>query len=229
MPGHPPPPISWRILLAALLVLALAHLFDPWAWQHLRYPEVIDRDSGRALRVLGYLPLWLVLAGALTWQGRGGVLGGGDPAPNPQNPAPYPHYPAPKARPWWRSPAILLAWGPMASGAATETIKILVRRERPGISDGLYVFRTFSDGLFHGSAFGLPSGHTGVAFGAATILARLAPRAAVAWYLLAAGTAWTRLAQGAHFLSDVVAGAVIGYLVSRMVWDRVIDVGTASG
>ncbi len=123
---------------------------------------------------------------------------------------------------------MLLAWGPMAAGAATETLKILVRRERPGISDGLYVFRTFSDGLFHGSPFGLPSGHTGVAFGAATILARLAPRAAVVWYLLAAGTAWTRVAQGAHFLSDVVAGGLIGYLVSRMVWDRVVTVGTGS-
>lgn len=124
---------------------------------------------------------------------------------------------------------MLLAWGPMAAGAATETTKILVRRERPGISDGLYVFRGFDDGLFHGSAFGLPSGHTGVAFGAATILARLAPRAAVVWYLLAAGTAWTRLAQGAHFLSDVVAGAVVGYLVSRLVWDRVVPSGTAPG
>ncbi len=124
---------------------------------------------------------------------------------------------------------MLLAWGPMAAGAATETIKILVRRERPGISDGLYVFRTFGDGLFHGSPFGMPSGHTGVAFGAATILARLAPRAAVVWYLLAAGTAWTRLAQGAHFLSDVVAGAVVGYLVSRLVWDRVVHSGTAPG
>lgn len=124
---------------------------------------------------------------------------------------------------------MLLAWGPMAAGAATETIKILVRRERPGISDGLYVFRAFDDGFFHGSAFGLPSGHTGVAFGAATILARLAPRAAPVWYLLAAGTGWTRLAQGAHFSSDVVAGAVVGYLVSRVVWDRVVYPGTALG
>lgn len=124
---------------------------------------------------------------------------------------------------------MLLAWGPMAAGAATETIKILVRRERPGISDGLYVFRAFGDGLFHGSPFGLPSGHTSVAFGAATILARLAPRAAGVWYLLAAGTAWTRLAQGAHFLSDVVAGAVIGYLVSRMVWERTVSPRIATG
>lgn len=213
--------VPWRTVVAAILALAISHLFDPWVWQHLRYAEVIDHDSGRALRVLGYLPLWLILAGALVWQGRRGAgaraPGSGGPAPNTQ---PFPR--------WWRSPPMLLAWGPMASGAATETIKILIRRERPGISDGLYVFRTFDEGLFHGSAFGLPSGHTGVAFGAATILARLAPRAAVVWYLLAAGTAWTRLAQGAHFLSDVVAGAVIGYLASRMVWDRVVVAGTGS-
>jgi membrane-associated phospholipid phosphatase len=59
----------------------------------------------------------------------------------------------------------------------------------------------------------LPSSHVLVAFAAATVLARLFPRAWGLWYLLAAGCAVTRVLAMAHFLSDTVVAALVGYVV----------------
>jgi membrane-associated phospholipid phosphatase len=50
-----------------------------------------------------------------------------------------------------------------------------------------------------------------VAFAAAATLARLFPEASILWYGLALGCALTRVASGAHFMSDVVVAALVGY------------------
>jgi membrane-associated phospholipid phosphatase len=57
-----------------------------------------------------------------------------------------------------------------------------------------------------------------VAFGAAAILARLFPRAKVVWYAAAVGCAVSRLLAHAHFLSDVVAAAIIGVAIAALLW-----------
>ena len=40
------------------------------------------------------------------------------------------------------------------------------------------------------------------------------------WYGLALGCALTRVASGAHFLSDVVLAALVGYVVTLFLWAR---------
>jgi undecaprenyl-diphosphatase len=60
----------------------------------------------------------------------------------------------------------------------------------------------------------MPSSHALVAFAGAAALARLFPRATPIWYALAVGCGITRLLSGAHFLSDVVVGALIGVSVA---------------
>jgi membrane-associated phospholipid phosphatase len=57
-----------------------------------------------------------------------------------------------------------------------------------------------------------------VAFAAAAILARVFPESRGLWYGIAIGCALTRVASGAHFVSDVVLGALVGYVVSVSLW-----------
>jgi membrane-associated phospholipid phosphatase len=50
------------------------------------------------------------------------------------------------------------------------------------------------------------------------MLARLYPRARWLWYALAAGCALTRVLVRAHFVSDVVLSAIIGWGVAAILW-----------
>jgi membrane-associated phospholipid phosphatase len=90
----------------------------------------------------------------------------------------------------------------------------------------------------------MPSSHALVAFGAAAVLSRIYPPARIVWWGLAWGCGLPRGASGAHFLSDVVAAAVIGWLAGWIVWlwrdpaidsnhapdaDHVADANSASG
>jgi membrane-associated phospholipid phosphatase len=183
-------PRAFRTALLAVAAIVLAHLADRWAWLHLAQPGVYDHDLGRMLRTVGYLPLWLLLAVALWLQSR-----------NTRR-------------------AVLLAAVPTVAGALCALVQILVRRERPGLHNGAYYFRPFTDRPFHGSEFGMPSSHAIVAFSAAWLLCRFYPRAWPIWLLFAAGCAWSRVAAQAHFLSDVTVGAVAAYFVVAVVWQK---------
>ena len=62
-----------------------------------------------------------------------------------------------------------------------------------------------------------PSGHAATSFACAALLARAAPRWAVAaLYVLAAGIAFSRVYVGVHYPLDVIAGAVLGLAVARV-------------
>ena len=67
-------------------------------------------------------------------------------------------------------------------------------------------------GLFHWRNLCFPSGHAGIAFATAAAVAMLWPRAKWRWigYALAMITSLQRIAENAHWLSDVVAGAALG-------------------
>jgi membrane-associated phospholipid phosphatase len=174
----------------AVLAIGTAHLLDVWMFHHFRFDDIYSEDWGRLLRVLGYLPLWIVLAIALWLHER--------------------------PRSWARPAALTLS--PALAGVAGELLKLLLRRERPGAHEGLYVFRSFGERTFSTSGLALPSSHAIVAFGAAAILSRLFPRAWLVWWALAWGCALTRVAAGAHFFSDVTVSFVGGWAVGNLVW-----------
>lgn len=173
-----------------MLLVIIAHLGDSWAWTHVVQPDVYDHDLGRMFRTAGFLPLWLLLAVALWLVTRD------------------------------RRRAFLLGLVPTGAGAVCAILQILVRRERPGLHGGAYVFRAFGDRPFHGSEFGLPSSHAMVAFSGAFLLTRMYPKGWPIWLLFALGCAWSRVAAQAHFLSDVTVAAVAAWFLVGIAWGR---------
>ncbi len=170
---------------ACLAALALDH----WAYESMVYTNVYEQDWGRLLRILGFWPTWII-AGLCLWLNERDVTVSA------------------------RRRATLLVASPAVAGIADELLKLLLRRERPDARHGEYVFRAFADRPFSGAGIGSPSSHAAVAFGAAGVLIHLFPRARWVWLALAAGCAITRVLARAHFLSDVVGGAILGLTTS---------------
>lgn len=182
-----------RVLVLGVAAIALAHLLDPVGWQYFHFDGVYSDDFGRMLRVMGYVPLWLAVAAAFVLHDR--PLGRGR---------------------WWRGGSLVA--GVAAAGIVGELLKLLLRRERPRAHEGEYVFRSFSERPFSSGGLAWPSSHAIVAFGAAAILSRLFPRVRIVFWALAWGCALSRVADGAHFVSDVVTSAVAAWLVVAGVW-----------
>jgi undecaprenyl-diphosphatase len=66
--------------------------------------------------------------------------------------------------------------------------------------------------------YAFPSGHSTLAFAAATAIAKQDPRHAVLSYGIAGLIAFSRIYLGFHYVSDVVAGSLIGWLSALIVW-----------
>lgn len=99
----------------------------------------------------------------------------------------------------------------IAAGVITPIVKEGVGRSRPSQSDEEFNFQ--------GKGKSFPSGHATQAFAIASVVAA---HCDVLWvdalaYGVASMVGYSRMASEAHFLSDVVAGAVIGILVGRTV------------
>jgi undecaprenyl-diphosphatase len=105
----------------------------------------------------------------------------------------------------------------LVGGLGAELIKLLVRRVRPG-PELEYLFRAFSDHPFSTRDLGMPSSHVMVAFAGAAAVALRFRRVGPVVYTLAAGCGLSRLMAQAHWLSDVVAGAVGGTLAGLVDW-----------
>ena len=101
----------------------------------------------------------------------------------------------------------------LLTAGITRTVKTLVDRDRP--------FTTYPEikKLSTGGDSSFPSGHTLEAFGMATAAACLFRRRRVAviafsWALI---VAWSRMALGVHYPSDVLAGMILGGLTGWLV------------
>ncbi len=105
----------------------------------------------------------------------------------------------------------------LISGAIVQVLKFIAGRMRPVLLSGLgkYGFNSFSFGDIYSS---FPSGHTTAAFAFFSMLALLFPRYKFWAYYFACMIGLSRLIVGAHFLSDVVAGAFIGILISNIIF-----------
>jgi len=112
---------------------------------------------------------------------------------------------------WWRRPPIFLqvAIADLAGQLISYGLKQWIGRVRP---NDVYASPKPLVHAPHDGSF--PSGHATISFACATVLAFYAPRAAPAFFLLAAAIAWSRVYVGVHYPLDVLGGAVLGVAIA---------------
>lgn len=119
----------------------------------------------------------------------------------------------------WLRRAARVAGTLALSGLICWTLKLSIGRVRPRWSTDPAVFHPFT------RAESYPSGHTTVAFALSASLAEglVSPVGTVALYVVASGTAWSRVNDNRHWASDVVAGGLVAMLATLLVrrrWPR---------
>ncbi len=117
---------------------------------------------------------------------------------------------------------------PALAGVAAELLKLITRRERPEMADGMYAFLPWpkvsilSPAFWDPAHLGLASSHAAVAFGGALAAGLLLPKWRIPLFVMAILCTVSRVAVGAHFLSDAFAGVAIAFGMFALVyaWDR---------
>lgn len=105
--------------------------------------------------------------------------------------------------------------GLIAAGISGQVIKHLIGRARPRITDTLLLIGpTLKKGY---DSF--PSGHTTMAFCFAAVLSHHLPKYRVLFYIFAIIVGLERIEDGAHFPSDALAGAILGFIVGKVTLD----------
>lgn len=101
-----------------------------------------------------------------------------------------------------------------ASGLLTDALKIIFARYRPIMlyESGKYGFTFFKFSSARMLSF--PSGHANTIFAFITALYLIKPRYRFAYFAIAVLVAASRVITGAHFPSDVIAGAYIGVVTT---------------
>ena len=107
-----------------------------------------------------------------------------------------------------------------ASGLAVIPLKLFFGKARPSklFDNDLYGFQWFAGPEAYG-LHGFPSGHTTTAFSVATALALIFPRFAVLFYAGAALVGLSRIGVLYHYPSDVVAGAMLGTVLTLLLYN----------
>ncbi|GEM_PF-6661101 len=111
--------------------------------------------------------------------------------------------------------AKLLCAALLTTGLATESIKRLAGRARPGVSGDETIFR--GPGGNDDGYKSFPSGHAAATFAMATVLADRDPKQKWLYYGLAAAVGYARVRKSAHFPSDVLVGAAVGIAAGNSV------------
>jgi membrane-associated phospholipid phosphatase len=108
------------------------------------------------------------------------------------------------------------------SAGEMEIMKRLVGRSRPNEDVGAFSFHPFTslkDSAGVETRGAMPSGHVTAAFAVATSLADdiKSPLVHVLLYTAATGTAFSRINDNRHWLSDTAMGAVLGIFTAKVV------------
>jgi hypothetical protein len=104
----------------------------------------------------------------------------------------------------------------LVAGGITTVLKSMIGRSRPFTNQGSSQFSPFT---IDDVRLSFPSGHTTVSFVMSASLSKVIDRwwADILLYGLATGTAYARMHNDRHWLSDTVLGAAIGYYAVQWV------------
>ena len=102
-------------------------------------------------------------------------------------------------------------------GLVQQPARMIAGRARPETGEGHFSFKPFT---VAGDRASFISGHAWSAFGISNIVARQIDQgwAYVTFFSLAGITGWSRIYADKHWLSDVLAGSILGYLSSTTIW-----------
>jgi len=98
----------------------------------------------------------------------------------------------------------------------TQGLKIMIGEKRPKV-DGTKDYKHFTEDTNYHS---MPSGHATGAFTAATVLSEHYPKYKKYFYTVSTLIAISRVYEDAHWFSNVVAGAGVGYYGTKFVLKR---------
>ncbi len=100
-------------------------------------------------------------------------------------------------------------------GIITQIVKHVVGRPRPNHTDfeDVFSFKYFTmESDFHS----FPSGHSSTIFIVCFILVSIIPKLKYFFYFLASIVAFSRVIVGAHFFTDIVAGAILALILFKV-------------
>lgn len=191
--------VCWLLGLALVLAgfFGLDQVFYNKVSMRLQTPNPLDRDFYHLTK-----PLWITLR--LVWGSLAGAM------------VMYFIVVATHARSW-RSANIALV-SVMCAALVADFAQAAIGRLRPDQADGQLAFTTPLVSLIERQGVCFPSGEAATAFALACVLSRLYPGGRAVFYACAVCTAGARLMNGAHFLSDVAAGAMAGVIIGRWVF-----------
>jgi len=95
---------------------------------------------------------------------------------------------------------------------SSNFLKHLIERDRP-----CHVFTNINLLVACGGGFSMPSSHAANVFAQAVLLSRHVKLLAWPMYILAIAVSLSRVFVGVHYPADIVVGALVGWLVARIV------------
>lgn len=107
----------------------------------------------------------------------------------------------------------------LLAGVSVIIVKSIIGRERPFVNNNPFKFHPIN---FKDKTNSFPSGHTTLAFALATSFAREIKGTwdDVLFYSMATATAYARMHDNKHWMSDVVFGAGLGITATRFIHRR---------
>ncbi len=104
----------------------------------------------------------------------------------------------------------------LAVGISTQVIKFIIGRPRPNHTnlDEGFSFNHFAfDSIFHS----FPSGHTSTIICVCLIACSVLPSLKIFFYLFGSIIALSRVINGAHFFTDIIAGVLLALIIFKIV------------